>query len=144
MNYVMCSHLHGDHYGWNTRLKDGKWVPTFPNARYLISRGEYEFWRNDIESGTAHPMRKQPWTESMLPIIEHGLATFVEGTYGFEKEMPDEVRYMPLHGHTKHHCGLYIRHGPKDAIFPGDGIEHAIQLARPDIVGAMTPRPQPR
>ncbi|WP_439397532.1 MBL fold metallo-hydrolase [Bradyrhizobium sp. PMVTL-01] len=137
VDYVMCSHLHADHVGWNTRLQNGKWVPTFPNARYLISKGEFEFWRNAIETGSTQPSRKQPWTESVLPIVEHGLATFVEDTHGFENEMPDEIRYMPLYGHTKHHCGLYLRSGSQDAIFSGDAIHHPIQLARPDFIHAL-------
>lgn len=133
VDFVMCSHLHFDHVGWNTRLHNGEWVPTFPNARYLISRGEFEYWRDAIAAGTVNASRKQPWTDSVLPVIQHGLATFVEDTHGFENEMPDEIRYMPLCGHTPHHCGLYLRAGSKEAIFSGDAIHHPIQFARPDI-----------
>jgi glyoxylase-like metal-dependent hydrolase (beta-lactamase superfamily II) len=133
VDFVMCSHLHYDHVGWNTRLHNGEWVPTFPNARYLISRGEFDYWQEAIEAGTVWAGRTQPWTDSVLPVVKQGLATFVEDTHAFENEMPDEVRYMPLHGHTPHHCGLYLHSGSKDAIFSGDAIHHPIQFARPDL-----------
>ncbi|WP_050425864.1 MBL fold metallo-hydrolase [Bradyrhizobium tropiciagri] len=137
VDFVMCSHLHADHFGWNTRLQNGEWVPTFPNARYLMSKGEFKWWREAIVTGVGvKPHRKQPWTESVLPVVERGLATFVEDDHAVENEMPDELRYMPLHGHTKHHCGLYLRSGQKDAIFSGDAIHHPIQFTRPDWINA--------
>lgn len=132
VDFVLCSHLHADHIGWNTRLQDGKWVPTFPNARYLISKGEFEWWRHAIKTGSVKSYRKLAFDDSVLPVVDCGLATFVEDDYRFENEMPDEVRYMPLHGHTKHHCGLYLCSRSQDAIFTGDAIHHPIQLARPD------------
>ena len=49
IDFVMCSHLHVDHIGWNTRLQDGKWVPTFPNAKYLISRDELAYWEAAVK-----------------------------------------------------------------------------------------------
>jgi glyoxylase-like metal-dependent hydrolase (beta-lactamase superfamily II) len=45
IDYVLCTHLHADHVGWNTRLLGGRWVPTFPKARYLFARQEWEHWR---------------------------------------------------------------------------------------------------
>ena len=136
VDFVMCSHLHADHVGWNTRLQNGEWVPTFPNARYLISKGEFEYWRDAIERGSVQSSRKLAFTDSILPVVNRGLARFVEDDHAFENEMPDEVRYMPLHGHTKHHCGLYLRSRSQDAIFSGDAMHHPIQLARPDWVHA--------
>ncbi|MGY2843540.1 glyoxylase-like metal-dependent hydrolase (beta-lactamase superfamily II) [Bradyrhizobium sp. USDA 4509] len=109
-------------------------VPTFPNARYLISKGEFDYWREEIESGRAKSSRMQPFADSVLPVVKRGLATFVEDDHAFENEMPDEVRYLPLHGHTKHHCGLYLRSRSQDAIFSGDAIHHPIQFARPDWI----------
>ncbi|MGY2932996.1 glyoxylase-like metal-dependent hydrolase (beta-lactamase superfamily II) [Bradyrhizobium sp. GM6.1] len=134
VDFVMCSHLHADHIGWNTRLQNGEWVPTFPHARYLISKGEFEWWRDAIETGSVKSYRKLPFDDSVLPVVERGLATFVEDDYSLESEMPDEVRYMPLYGHTKHHCGLYLCSRSQDAIFCGDAVQHPVQLARPDWV----------
>ncbi|MCK1353259.1 MBL fold metallo-hydrolase [Bradyrhizobium sp. CW7] len=136
VDFVMCSHLHADHIGWNTRLQNGEWVPTFPNARYLISRGEFEWWRDAIETGSVKPYRKLAFDDSVLPVVDRGLAAFVEDNHAVENEMPDEVRYLPLHGHTKHHCGLYLCSQSQDAIFTGDAIHHPIQLARPDWLNA--------
>jgi glyoxylase-like metal-dependent hydrolase (beta-lactamase superfamily II) len=137
IDFVMCSHLHADHIGWNTRLVNGEWVPTFPNARYLMSKGEFEWWREAIDAGLVAPHRKQPFDDSILPVVKHGLATFVEDDHAIENEMPDEVRYLPLHGHTKHHCGLYLRSRSEDAIFTGDAIHHPIQLVRPDWINGV-------
>ncbi|MGY2843535.1 glyoxylase-like metal-dependent hydrolase (beta-lactamase superfamily II) [Bradyrhizobium sp. USDA 4509] len=134
VDFVMCSHLHADHIGWNTRLHNGEWVPTFPNARYLISKGEFDYWREEIETGRAKSSRTQPFADSILPVVKRGLATFVEDDHAIENEMPDEVRYLPLNGHTKHHCGLYLRSRSQDAIFSGDAIHHPIQFARPDWI----------
>ncbi|MGY2933019.1 glyoxylase-like metal-dependent hydrolase (beta-lactamase superfamily II) [Bradyrhizobium sp. GM6.1] len=136
VDFVMCSHLHADHIGWNTRLQDGQWVPTFPNARYLISKGEFEWWRDAINSCSVKSYRKLAFDDSVLPVVARGLAIFVEDDYSFENEMPDEVRYIPLRGHTKHHCGLYLRARSQDAIFTGDAIHHPIQIARPDWLNA--------
>lgn len=132
VDFVMCSHMHADHVGWHTQLQNGKWVPTFPNARYLMSRGEFEYWREFLDSGNAHPYRRLAWDDSILPVVDRGLATFVEDDYAVENEMPDEVRYMPLRGHTPHHCGLHLCSKTQDAIFSGDAIHHPIQFARPD------------
>lgn len=135
VDFVMCSHLHADHIGWNTRLHNGEWLPTFPNARYLISKGEFEWLSEAIETGRGvRPYRELAFTDSVLPVVKHGLATFVEDDHALENELPDEVRYLPLHGHTKHHCGLYLRSRSQDAIFAGDAIHHPIQLARPDWI----------
>lgn len=136
VDFVMCSHLHADHIGWNTRLQDGQWVPTFPNARYLISKGEFEWWRDAISSCSVKSYRKLAFDDSVLPVVARGLAIFVEDDYSFENEMPDDVRYIPLRGHTKHHCGLYLRSRSQDAIFTGDAIHHPIQIARPDWLNA--------
>jgi glyoxylase-like metal-dependent hydrolase (beta-lactamase superfamily II) len=136
VDYVMCSHLHFDHVGWNTRLRDGQWVPTFPNAKYLISRGEYEFWSDAVKSGFGSTYSRAAFQDSVLPIVRHELAVLVEDNHLLENELPDEIRYVPLVGHTKHHCGLHLSSRAQDAILTGDAIHHPIQLARTDWVQA--------
>src|SRR5215470_10383075 len=72
VDYVMCTHLHWDHIGWNTRLRDGRWVPTFPNARYIFARREWEFW------DALHRQTPQAQiADSILPVIEANQAQFV-------------------------------------------------------------------
>ena len=53
IDYVFCTHLHVDHVGWNTRLIDGLWVPTFPNARYVFDKTEFETWANQQDNHRA-------------------------------------------------------------------------------------------
>ena len=136
VDYVMCSHLHFDHVGWNTRLRDGEWVPTFPNARYLVSRGEYEFWSDAVKIGFGSTYSRAAFLDSVLPIVRHGLAVLVGDDHTLEGELPDEIRYVPLIGHTQHHCGLHLQSRSQDAILTGDAIHHPVQLARNDWVQA--------
>ena len=67
IDYVMCTHLHVDHVGWNTRLENGRWVPTFPNAKYVMADRELAFWTQKEEADPSGV----PWiTDSVLPIVE--------------------------------------------------------------------------
>src|SRR5688572_22016113 len=93
VDFVMCTHLHGDHVGWNTRLENGRWVPTFPNARYLFSRKEYEFWTSPSAPTT---MPLDPIYESVLPVIEANRAELVSSDH----QLNDHIRLMPTPGHT--------------------------------------------
>src|SRR4051812_2462282 len=77
IDYVLCTHLHADHVGWNTRLLDGRWVPTFPNATYVFSRQEYAFWEAEHLAGKGGP-HLQSYRDSVLPIVEAGQALIVE------------------------------------------------------------------
>src|SRR5213075_3208540 len=88
---VLCTHLHVDHVGWNTMLVDGKWVPTFPNARYLIGRKEWEHWSVSQEADFREPVE-----DSVRPVIEAGLADLVEPGH----RVNEEVWLEPTPGHT--------------------------------------------
>jgi hypothetical protein len=74
IDVVLCTHLHGDHVGWNTRIENGRWVPTFPNARYLFTRADYEYFGRH----TDHPIHGPGYLDSVLPVMEHGLADLVD------------------------------------------------------------------
>jgi glyoxylase-like metal-dependent hydrolase (beta-lactamase superfamily II) len=133
IDYVLCTHLHADHVGWNTLLQDGKWVPTFPNARHLMVDKEYALARNWIkehgaESGWAQT-RRSAWEESITPIIDAGKADFVEATHILD----EYFRLMPTPGHTPGHVAVSVGREWDRAVFTGDLIHSPIQARFPDI-----------
>jgi glyoxylase-like metal-dependent hydrolase (beta-lactamase superfamily II) len=120
---VVCTHLHVDHVGWNTMLVDGKWVPTFPNARYLIGRQEYEFWAAD---GAGE--QQSILDDSVQPIFDAGLADFVE----LDHRISPEIRLIPSTGHTPGHVSVAIESEGAKAVITGDMSHHPCQMAHPD------------
>ena len=78
MDFVVCTHLHVDLVGWNTRWKDGRWVPTFPNAKYVIAGAEWEFWKYENESGKED---SGCIADSVVPVVEAGQALLVESDF---------------------------------------------------------------
>jgi glyoxylase-like metal-dependent hydrolase (beta-lactamase superfamily II) len=130
---VVCTHLHVDHVGWNTMLEDGKWVPTFPNARYYIGRIEYEHWAAD---GAGE--QQQILDDSVQPIFDAGLAQFVE----LDHRISDEIRLMPSTGHTPGHVCVSIESEGERAVITGDMSHHPCQLAHPDWSPAFDSDPE--
>jgi glyoxylase-like metal-dependent hydrolase (beta-lactamase superfamily II) len=126
---VMCSHLHFDHVGWNTRKVNGKWVPTFPQARYLFGKLEYEHWQHLRDTGGYHDVAHL--ADSIDPIIEANLHEFI----GTDYRITDEVWLEPTPGHTPGHVSVHIRSKGEEAIITGDMMHHPIQLADPDMHG---------
>lgn len=120
---VVCTHLHVDHVGWNTMLKDGKWVPTFPNARYLLGRVEFTHW-------TAEGDEEQQaiLSDSVKPILDAGLAEFVE----MDHRLTPEVRLTPTTGHTPGHVSVMIESQGETAVITGDMTHHPCQMAHPE------------
>ena len=122
VDYVMCTHLHGDHVGWNTQLRDGRWVATFPNARYIIGRPEWEFLQ------ALHRKTPQPHlADSVLPIIEAGQAQFVD----YDFALDDEVRLEPTPGHTAGHVSIRLASQGAEALITGDCIHSPVQCREP-------------
>jgi glyoxylase-like metal-dependent hydrolase (beta-lactamase superfamily II) len=119
---VLCTHLHVDHVGWNTMLVDGKWVPTFPNARYLIGREEWVYWDQEPDEMTGTIM-----ADSVRPIFEAGLVDLVET----DQRITDEVSLEPTTGHTPGHVSVRIRSGGEEGVITGDLIHHPCQMGRP-------------
>jgi glyoxylase-like metal-dependent hydrolase (beta-lactamase superfamily II) len=125
---VLCTHLHFDHTGWNTQLVDGKWVPTFPNARYLIAKGEYDDLLHAVEHG-GHYTGHVP--DSVQPILDAGLVDFID----FDHQVTPEIRLFPTPGHTGGHCSVHISSEGQDAVITGDLMHHPVQCAEPDREG---------
>lgn len=121
---VMCTHLHVDHVGWNTRLVDNKWVPTFENARYLMAAPEFTYWR---DQGTDEESR-DIFSDSVQPVFDAGLVDMVETTH----QICPEVRLLPTHGHTPGHCSVLIESNGEQAMITGDFVHHPCQMHRID------------
>ncbi len=124
---VLCTHLHLDHCGWNTRLVDGKWVPTFPNARYLFSRTELDHWEKSRAAGLPH---MEHVDDAIQPVLDAGLVDFVPPDH----RITDEVRLIPTHGHTPGHVSVHISSAGQEAVITGDVIHHPVQFAEPDWI----------
>lgn len=123
---VLCTHLHVDHVGWNTKLVDGRWVPTFPNARYLIGRAEFDYWRKEEDGLEDHS--RSPFHDSVAPVFEAGLVDLVETDH----RVCDEVTLEPTLGHTPGHVSIRIRSKGQEALITGDFAHHPCQLAHPE------------
>lgn len=119
VDFVMCTHLHVDHVGWNTRLVDGRWVPTFPRARYL-------FPASDVAAFEVNP--SSSYTESVLPVIAAGQAEEVGSDHG----IGDQIRLVPTPGHTPGHVSVRIRSGGAEALITGDALHVTPQVRFPD------------
>jgi len=140
VDLVMCTHLHTDHVGWNTRLVDGRWVPTFPNARYLFGRREFEIWQ-ERANGAEPAGHIQAYLDSVLPIVEAGRATLVEDDH----EIEPGIWLEPAPGHTAGHVVVNLESQGARAVISGDVIHHPVQLIRPDwCARACEDRPQSR
>src|SRR5580658_10141522 len=122
---VLCTHLHVDHVGWNTMLVDGRWLPTFPNARYLMGRTEFEYWRGQAEAGRGEP---GVFFDSVQPVWDLGLVDLVETDH----RLCAEVSLAPTLGHTPGHVSVRIASGGQEALITGDFLHHPIQMAHPD------------
>lgn len=122
---VLCTHLHFDHVGWNTHLVNGRWVPTFPNARYLLSRKEYEFWQMLRDTGGYHAVNHL--ADSIDPIVQAGLVDFIRNDH----ELSEEIRLLPTPGHTADHVSVLISSQGEQGVITGDLMHHPIQLAMP-------------
>jgi len=128
IDFVFCTHLHADHVGWNTRLRDGRWVPTFPNARYIFARREYEYWE-EMQRTQAEPPNHNSFPDSVLPVMEARQADLVESDHELEHGLHLEAAY----GHTPGSCMLHAKSRGEHGIFIGDVMHSPVQLADPSL-----------
>ncbi|MFP6748950.1 MAG: MBL fold metallo-hydrolase [Alphaproteobacteria bacterium] len=127
VDFVLCTHLHVDHVGWNTQLIDGRWVPTFPNAKYIFARTEYDFWEQRHLDGTEGKV-PNVYDDSVLPVMEAGQAVLVDGDH----QIDDGIWFEPAPGHTPGNVVLNLRSNGANAVLSGDVMHHPLQLVRPE------------
>jgi len=126
IDIVICTHFHFDHIGWNTRLEDGKWIPTFPHARYILSQGEYDYWKQKPEKEVIDDLNA--FDDSITPIVDAGLAQFVDDDFHIDPC----IALIPTPGHTPHHMSVVIESEGQKAIITGDVMHHPCQIAHPE------------
>jgi glyoxylase-like metal-dependent hydrolase (beta-lactamase superfamily II) len=124
VDYVLCTHMHVDHVGWNTQRVDGTWVPTFPRATYVFVGEEWEFWKHESETGKDHDGCID---DSVIPIVEAGRARLVESTAA----IGTYLRFEPTPGHTPGHASVRLTTGAGQAVFSGDLMHRVVQVAEP-------------
>ena len=127
VDYVMCTHLHWDHVGWNTRLENGQWAPTFPNARYIMARREFDHWQEVQRRGEDTPHRRA-FEDSVLPVVRTGQSVLVNDDYAFE----DGLWFESAPGHTPGNVVIHARSRDDHAVFLGDVLHHQFQLMQPE------------
>jgi glyoxylase-like metal-dependent hydrolase (beta-lactamase superfamily II) len=126
IDYVMCTHLHTDHVGWNTRLENGRWVPTFPKAKYLFAERELAHWTEREEKNPA----SHPWiTDSVLPIVAARRAEVVRSDH----RLNELVQLIPTPGHSIDHYAVQVGKAGQDALITGDMIHSPLQARYPDL-----------
>ena len=126
VDFVMCTHLHWDHVGWNTRLDNGRWVPTFPNARYIMARREFEHWQAVHQRSEESP-HVRAFDDSVLPVVRSGQSVLVEDNYAME----DGLWFEGAPGHTPGNVLIHAKSRDDRAVFLGDVIHHQFQLMQP-------------
>jgi glyoxylase-like metal-dependent hydrolase (beta-lactamase superfamily II) len=129
IDYVMCTHLHWDHVGWNTQLLDGRWVPTFPNAKYIMAKREYEHWDAVYAKGDMSNMHVLAFEDSVMPIKRAEQAVLVSDDFELEKGLWLE----PCAGHTPGLVLINLESGGKRGVFVGDAIHHQLQFLYPEL-----------
>jgi glyoxylase-like metal-dependent hydrolase (beta-lactamase superfamily II) len=121
---VLCTHLHVDHVGWNTTLVDGRWMPTFANARYVFGRNEYEHWRDHSDE----PEKAAVFKDSVQPVVGAGKTDLVAS----DARLCDEITLIPTSGHSPGHVSIHIRSDGEEALLAGDVAHHPCQMAHLD------------
>jgi glyoxylase-like metal-dependent hydrolase (beta-lactamase superfamily II) len=123
VDFVLCTHLHNDHTGWNTYRRDGKLIPTFPNAKYVFARAEWDYWRQRKQ--TDWDFGYTAIRQSVLPLVDARRALLIEPPY----QLDEECRIEPIYGHTPGQVSLRIASAGRNAVLTGDLMHHPVQCA---------------
>ncbi len=129
IDLVLCTHLHVDHVGWNTQLRDGRWVPTFPNAKVMCSKAELASAEAKVNGTHGDADDRAVWLDSLLPVLEAGLFQTIEGEHAIE----DGLTIEPTPGHTPGHVVLHAASGGERMLFAGDLCHHPLQVYYPEV-----------
>lgn len=129
VDYVLCTHLHIDHVGWNTSLVDGEWVPTFPNAKYVVNRTEFEFWRPDNPAAAEVAINAGVYEDSVLPVFDRDRVELWDGDH----DIDGVLHLESAAGHTPGHAVARLESGGQTAVFAGDAIHSPIQVYKPTV-----------
>jgi len=128
VDLVMCTHLHVDHVGWNTKLENGRWVPTFPNARYLFARKEYAHWEDERKHKSGEEVNGGSFDDSVLPVVAAKQAVMIDVDH-----QPDPLlTIVDAPGHTPGSIAIRLADGGREAVFSGDIMHHPVQVYYPD------------
>jgi glyoxylase-like metal-dependent hydrolase (beta-lactamase superfamily II) len=133
VTHVVFTHLHNDHVGWNTRLEGTSWIPTFPKARYLFPRRDYDWFLAQLAAGKVSENQRNAIADSIVPIFEAGLADFIDET----KEVAGCLAVEPLPGHTPGQLSYRLRSRGEEGVFCGDVMHSPLQIALPALSGAF-------
>ena len=134
IDMVLCTHLHTDHVGWNTLQKDGKWVPTFPKAKYVFNQQEFEHYLRLHEGGPAFPINQGSFVDSVLPIVEAGQAMLVDSNYLVDGDLASGVWLEDAKGHTPGHITVHVKHKGQHGVMTGDIFHHPIIFLEPWLI----------
>jgi len=134
IDVVLCTHLHADHVGWNTRLVDGRWVPTFPKARYVMGKAEFDAFERMHLNRPKEAVARGAFADSVLPVVASGQADFVDAAHVVERELDFGVWLESMPGHTPGHVGVHVRGPNGHALLTGDAIHHPVQFTAPEVV----------
>ncbi|PRE59272.1 MBL fold metallo-hydrolase [Burkholderia multivorans] len=126
---VLCTHLHFDHVGWNTYKQDGRWLPTFPNAKYHFGKTEYAFAQQGDPNDAMYDAQNISFHESVQPVVDAGLANFIDR----DTDLGDGISVFATPGHTIGHIAVAIDAGTEQFIIAGDAMHHPVQIARPEM-----------
>jgi glyoxylase-like metal-dependent hydrolase (beta-lactamase superfamily II) len=132
IDVVLCTHLHFDHVGWNTKLENGRWVPTFPNARYLMSKVDFDNFAK-ITPDHHDAMHLLSYQDSVVPVVEAGRADFIHLDRCRDHDLAKDLWLEAAPGHTHGSVVLHARNDAGGALFSGDVWHHPLQFAEPSL-----------
>lgn len=129
VDFVMCTHLHADHVGWNTRLVDGRWVPTFPRAKYLFGRTEFERWDPRRPGCGYNAFNAGVFEDSILPVVAAEQMILVDAGHAPDERLTIEA----APGHTPGHVKIRLQSDGSEGMFSGDILHHPLQVPYPEL-----------